>query len=226
MAIDSKVLKDRITAIRDGLYKTEEEGRKKADFERLEGNKQATLTLLQVVYGTDSLQVSRFTSEYSPLGHEQRNGYNDARYVDRVARLVDNVLETAAADIDAGLVTSIASSAKGEVLGDLAALARTILGEGDPNADRAAAVLAAAALEDTLKQLGDAKGVPVSGRELRGTITKLKDAGVLGGPQAAVANGFIDFRNKALHGELEHVERESTLAVLGFVETVILKHFT
>jgi hypothetical protein len=111
--------------------------------------------------------------------------------------------------------------AKGEVLGDFVALAREALGANSDATDRVAAVLAAGALEETLKQLGELNDVDVHDRDMRGVIQKLKDADILVGAQSGTANGFVKFRDYAFHGQFDLIERPTTLAVLGFVEGLL-----
>src|SRR5439155_3444161 len=126
------------------------------------------------------------------------------------AVLVDDVLDSAMADLKAGVTGSISVQAKGVVLGDFVALAREALTQGDASSDRVAAVLTAAALEETLKQMGEAKGVDVYNRDMRGVIQKLKDANVLKGARIGSATGFAQFRDFSFHGQFEKVDRATT----------------
>ena len=81
-------------------------------------------------------------------------------------------------------------------------------------------------MEDALKQLGETNGVAVAGKELRGTIQKLKDAGLLEGARASIADGFVDYRNAALHGEFSKVDRVATQSVLSFVQELLIEAFS
>jgi hypothetical protein len=107
------------------------------------------------------------------------------------------------------------------VLGDFVALSREVLGSRSDSTDRVAAVLGAAALEETLKQLGEVSSVDVYDRDMRGVIQKLKDAGVLVGAQSGVATGFVKFRDHAFHGQFGEIERPTTEAALAFVESLL-----
>lgn len=217
--MDIDTIKARCERIKSALFNEEGETQWKA----VEGAKQGALTILQVVYGAESQQVKRFLEDTVPQPNE---GFENGFYVDRVGRLVDNALTTAVEDLESGLARSIRVLAKGEVLGDFVALARNALAEGNREADNVAAVLAAAALEDTLKQVGESHRVDVLNRDMRGVIQKLKDTEILVGAQASLAAGLVDFRNKAMHGQFETIERETTTSALGFVEALLLREFS
>jgi hypothetical protein len=139
----------------------------------------------------------------------------------RVANAIGGILDAALADFSAGLTGSVRLQAQGEVLGDFVALARESLNAGSEGTERVAAVLAAAALEETLKQLGAAQGVDVYNRDYRGVVQKLQDAGVLAGAQPRLAMGFSTFRDNAAHGQFELIERGTTEAALAFVEGIL-----
>lgn len=88
-----------------------------------------------------------------------------------------------------------------------------------------AAVLAAAAFEDTIRRIGDELGSITGRPKLAAVLESLKKAGVLQGAQFSIAQSYLPFRNAALHADWDKIERESVASVLGFVEQLILKHF-
>jgi len=57
-------------------------------------------------------------------------------------------------------------------------------------------------------------------------LNKLKDAGVIKSPQLGIAQSYLSFRNHALHANWDKIEKESVASVLGFVEELLLKHFS
>ena len=183
-------LTNRIEALKATLW-ADSTGRMRAN--PPQGAVQSTLTILASIYGTNSLQVGSFQKRIQK-GVGQRDGI-DTSYDVRVAEDIESVLSAASADLDSGLSQSIQATASGEVLGDFVALARTALDENTVGSDRVAAVLSAAALEETLKRLGDLNGVAVYDRDMRGVIQKLTDAEILKGPTAKVASGYVVFRD-------------------------------
>lgn len=136
------------------------------------------------------------------------------------------MLAQALADFEAGLSRSTRVQAQGEVLGDFVALAREALAAKSEGAERVGSVLAAAALEETLKQIGEAGGADVYNRDMRGVIQKLKDAGLLSGAQPGLANGFVTFRDNAFHGQFDRIERATTDSALAFVQGLLAERFS
>jgi nicotinamide mononucleotide adenylyltransferase len=112
------------------------------------------------------------------------------------------------------------------VLTDLIQLARTVLNERDDGAKNVAAVLAAAAFEDTIRRMGETFAGVIGKDDLASVLTKLKDAEVMKSPQIGTAQSYLSFRNHALHANWEDVQRESVHSILGFVEQLLLKHFS
>ncbi len=160
---------------------------------------------------------------------EKGQGRSDDRehhYNKRIAKEVESVLGAAIADYRAGFTGRVRVQAKGEILGDFVALARQALVEHHDDADRVAAVLTAAALEETLKQLGECAGLDVYNRDMRGVIQKLKNEGALVGAQAGVAFGYAGFRDSAFHGQFQDIERAATESALTFVEGLLSSEFS
>lgn len=222
--IDRETIVARAQQIRNSLWTTRE-GEQTPRANNVSGAIQSTLTLLELVYGNPSLQVEQFMKR-SWLGGSTEDKRGEMIYQHRVAQDIEQVLASALADLESGITSSIGIRAKGEILGDFIALARQALQERDSAADRVAAVLTAAALEETLKQLGEAKGVDVYKRDMNGVIQKLKDAGVLSGSQPGVARGYVNFRDAAFHGQFDQIERASTESALTFVEGILLEEFS
>ncbi|MFZ0319468.1 MAG: hypothetical protein WAL56_10115 [Candidatus Sulfotelmatobacter sp.] len=62
--------------------------------------------------------------------------------------------------------------------------------------------------------------------DLADVLKKLKDADVIKSPQIGIAQSYLTFRNRALHANWNEIQRESVVSVLGFVEQLLLKHFS
>ena len=191
--------------------------------ERQPGNQllQGTITVFSAVYGPESHHVKVLL--------EGTKSLNDPKIGSLVIQ--DNIwaiqgsLENLKAELDAGLAGSLQKRIAGDVLTDFIQLARTVLDEPGDKGKNVAAVLAAAAYEDTIRRMG-AEFAGVIGRDdLSKVIEALKKAGVLQAPQLGIALSYLSFRNHALHAEWEKIERESVHSALGFVEQLLLKHF-
>jgi len=142
-----------------------------------------------------------------------------------VGRVVNGTLENLKGELAAGFAGSLRQQMTGAVLTDFIGLARSVLADTTDGAKNVAAVLAAAAYEDTIRRMGrDLAGI--MGRDdLNEVIEGLKKAGVLVAPQLGIAISYLKFRNDALHADWAKIARESVHSVLGFVEQLLLKHF-
>lgn len=100
--------------------------------------------------------------------------------------------------------------------------AKTALSE---NAKDVAAVLAAAALEDTLKRYAEANGLDVENKDLSTVVNALKGASLLSAPQSALLKGMVPFRNKALHADWTKIGEAEVSGVLAFIEEFLFRNF-
>ena len=123
-----------------------------------------------------------------------------------------------------GILTSIRRAITGEVLSDLLKLSRTVLEDTGDSPKNVAAVLAAAALEDTIRRMAERNGIDAEGK-LSEVLSALKSTGVIQGAQVGIAQSYLGFRNKALHANWDQIDRPEVVSVLGFVEQLILKQF-
>jgi len=87
-------------------------------------------------------------------------------------------------------------------------------------------VLIAAAYEDVIRRMGTELAGVADRRSLADVLDELKRAGQLMGAQLTIAQGYLKFRNDALHADWQKLERASVVSVIGFVEQLILKHFS
>ncbi len=191
--------------------------------ERQPGNQllQGTLTVFSAVYGPESHHVKTLLEGTKSLNDPGRG----PMVVQENIWIIQGSLQNLKAELDAGLAGSLQKRMAGDVLTNFIQLARAVLNEPGDNAKNVAAVLAAAAYEDTIRRMG-AEFAGVMGRDdLSDVIEALKKAGVLQSPQLVIALSYLSFRNHALHAQWEKVERESVHSTLGFVEQLLLKHF-
>lgn len=214
-------LKARAAEVKASLWTTNAEGNMYA--KSAAGASQSTVSILGLIYGNPSTQLSLFLDRLKS-GVASRDS-QEYFYNQRVAAEIERVLDQALADFESGLTGSVRVQAKGEVLGDFLGLAREALSSGDAAAERVAAVLSAAALEETLKQIGEVAGLDVGSRDMRGVIQKLKDAGLLVGAQVGLAGGLVKFRDHAFHGQFDLIERPTIDSALSFVEGLLMARF-
>src|SRR3989442_4133252 len=191
---DLDALRKRAEQVKKAIWREDAGGRVA---QNIQGGVLTTISILSAIYGPTSTQLRSFQDRV-----KKGQGDNDGQayyYNDRVAKDIEASLDAALADFDAGIASPSAMREKGEVLGDFVVLARGALDTRTNEADLVAAVLVAAALEETLKQLGAARGIDVYDRDMRGVIENLKEADVLVGAQFSAAHGFVKFRDNALH---------------------------
>lgn len=220
--VDIAQVEQRAEAIKASLKTIKHEGLT-FHSENLQGAVQSTLSILTRIYGARSLQVGEFQNRIM-MGQDPGDNHG-AQYNGRVANKVFSALDAAIADFKAGLVQSERIRGKGEILGDFIATARVALGQKSPETEKVAAVLVAAALEEVLKQIGENVSIDVYNRDMRAVVQKLKDAELLVGPQAALALGYSQFRDKAFHAQFDQIERGTIESALAFIEGLVQKHF-
>jgi len=176
---------------------------------------------MTILYGPKSTQVENFIEE----GQKMRDRYAPGTAANFVGELAEGALKNMKSELAAGVIGSLQRTITGEVLTDFLQAARAALDEKGDDAKNIAAVLAAALFEDTIRRLATADGIPHI-EKLQDVITELKNKAVLQGPQVGIANSYLKFRNDSLHAQWENVGRESVVSVLGFVEQLLLKHFS
>ena len=94
-----------------------------------------------------------------------------------------------------------------------------VLDESGDDAKNVAAVLAAAAFEDTFRRIANKHGVPV-GEKLADIITELKKQQLIQGAQVGIAQSYLSFRNRALHAKWSEIDRTAVHSVLAFTEAI------
>lgn len=133
------------------------------------------------------------------------------------------VFEAAWRDIEAGVVGSLEKRAAGEVFADFVTAARTALSEGQKDV---AAVLACAALEDTLKKFAALNDVDVKGKTMDGVIGALKAAGLVSGAQKGLLEAMPKIRNAAMHADWQKLSEPDVASVIAFTQQFLLLHLS
>lgn len=186
---------------------------------------QGTLTIMTEAYGHETPRVRSFQEAHKRAfedGVSHDFGWRARQAVPVIRGALENIL----GELDAGLIGNLRKEIAGEILTDFIQLARKTLEGQTDGAKNVAAVLAAAAYEDTIRRMGrDFAGV-LGRDDLSDVITALKNQGVLKSPQLGIAISYMSFRNHALHANWEQIDRSSVASVLGFVEGLLLKHFS
>jgi hypothetical protein len=126
-------------------------------------------------------------------------------------------------DYEGGYAVKIEASVAGEIFADFVALAKEALDQKQKNV---AAVLACAALEDTLKRIGMTNGLNVAEKEMSEVISAIKAAGLIGGGAAKLLDRMPKIRNDVMHANWENVTEVEIGGVIGFVEQLIIYHFS
>jgi uncharacterized protein YutE (UPF0331/DUF86 family) len=174
-----------------------------------------TLGVATQLYGPNSLQTK------AVLDSKERSGGNALGTTFLILEL-RGMLKNFRDEIEAGLIRSILSTARAEVLADFLSLAKEAM---ENDAKDVAAVLACAALEDTLKKFGETKGLDIGEKDMSDVIGVLKSQGIIQGPRAKLVQSFVTIRNKTFHAEWAKIEKSEIQSVIGFVEEFLLQHF-
>jgi hypothetical protein len=175
------------------------------------------------IYGGESQQVKaliRRSQDVTKINMSHRHQGLE------LAESVKGALTNLRQEVEGGALTSLERRIASDVLSDLIQLAREALEATTEGAKNVAAVLAAAAFEDTIRRIAKEHAGVIGQDKLEAVIGKLKDADLLVPPQLSVAIGYLPFRNHALHANWDRIERATVVSALGFVEELLLKHFS
>lgn len=176
-----------------------------------------TIAIVSILWGADSPELKAVNQL-----REDRQASSSALKTQQIILQCQGILRSIASDIRAGRLGSIRLESQGQIFADLINVAKAAISEGTKDV---AAVLAAAALEDTLKRFGEANGLDVEDKDLSTVINALKSGGLLSATQGSLLKGMVPFRNKALHAEWSKIDTTEVQGVLAFVEEFLSKHF-
>ena len=101
------------------------------------------------------------------------------------------------------------------MFGDFVAMAKHALSDGHKDV---AAVLACAALEDTLKRYALVNGLTVDGNSMQDTVNALKSKGLVSGAQKTLLESMPKIRDYAMHANWEKIDAPAVNSVIGYVE--------
>lgn len=178
-----------------------------------------TIAITTQLWGASSAQVDAVKQLREDM---QSSKWSETAKAQNTVLQCQGILRSIASDIRAGRLGSIRLEYQGQVFADLINVAKAALAEGTKDV---AAVLAAAALEDTLKRYGQVKGLDVEDKDLTTVVNALKSVGLLSATQGALLKGMVPFRNKALHAEWAKIDTAEVQGVLAFVEEFLVKQF-
>ncbi len=161
--------------------------------------------------------------ETSPQWLNFKTAYDDCRGSEHEVAALNSLFLAAKEDFEGGYVFDVGLRISGEVFGDFVVLARQSLSEGHKDV---AAVLACAALEDALKRLALANGLPVDNKTMNEVVNALKSSGLVSGAQKSLLDAMPRIRNMAMHAEWTRISEPDVSSVLGFVEQLLLSKFS
>lgn len=214
---------NRILARIDELLEFPAKGRFQNPPEAAGDLQHGTLTLLALTHGENSQQVKAFNDAVAMIKKSRDNFYQSCADVGKHSL---GVLGSLKREIESGLIGSIRREVTGEVLADFVQLAQASLDENTDATKNVAAVLAAAAFEDSIRKLG-AVYCDIHTREsLPHILARLKDANVLKGSQVGVVQANFQFRNDAMHADWDKIDRVAIVTILGLVQQLLMKHFS
>ena len=169
-------------------------------------------SLIKAVFGIGSPHYANFARKM-----EQSQGYQEE------VEALQGIFLSAKEAFEGGYVFDVELTVSGEIFGDFVVLAKQALTEGQKDV---AAVLAAAALEDTLKRYAKVNGLEVDDATMKEVIGAMKSKGLVSGPRKSLLDAMPQFRNSAMHAEWEKVTEPEVSSVIGFVEQFLLSEFS
>lgn len=144
-------------------------------------------------------------------------------YGSKMVEVTKGALKTIQADLKYGLLTSLEKQFSSIVVGDFLALAKNAINDGYKDV---AAVLASAAIEDTLKRLAGANGLNVEDKDMSEVIGALKAKSILKGPQAVTVQSYVNLRNKAFHAQWDKIDLATVQSLISFMEVFLTQNFS
>jgi Domain of unknown function (DUF4145) len=171
----------------------------------------SAMNLLDRAFGRDSVHFVNLKKAYD-------NYRGAASDVDSAK----GIFSAAKADYEGGYTFRLEARISGEIFADLVVLAKEALANDN---DKAAAVLACAALEDALKRFALMNGIDVAEKEMQDIVNALKAAGLVTGARKSLLDVMPKIRNYAMHANWEKITRPDISSVIGFVEEFLLAYF-
>lgn len=134
-----------------------------------------------------------------------------------------SVFQSAKEAFEGGYIFNVELTVSGEVFGDFVAMAKQAMSGGHKDV---AAVLACAALEDTLKRYALANGLTVDGKTMQDIVGALKSKGLVTGAQKSLLDPMPKIRDYAMHASWDKITAPDVSSVIGYVEQFLLSNFS
>ena len=163
---------------------------------------QGTLTLAQLVYGLNS-HAALTILESAKTAPARKDGTIANNYVHDVWPAAKGVLAAMRKEVEAGLVGDLRRRGVGETLADMLTLAKEAVSDGALNV---AAVLAAAAFEDTFRRMESTLAAVYDRRPLSEVLIALKQA-ILDGAPFTIAQALPEVPQRFASCRLEQDRR-------------------
>lgn len=174
----------------------------------------SVMNLLSAAFGKESSHFITFNKAYAECG----GYYSGMSYF----LTLKSIFLAAKSDYEGGYVFSVEKSMSAEILGDFVSMAKLALSEGYKDV---AAVLACAALEDTLKRYAKLNELDVNDKEMPEVISALKAKGLVSGAQKSLLDAMPKIRNYAMHADFDKIKEPDVNSVIGYVEQFLLSNF-
>ncbi len=217
--MNQRAILDRIEALQNVTW---ESGRgESCATELLHG----TITLLEAVHGERCRQVESLQSGISAL-EKALTGRGGIALPHAVYLRARGALQNLKGEIEGGIVGSLARTITGEVMSDFVLFAKASLERDGEDAKNVAAVLAAAAFEDTIRRMGLMFAGMVERVDLSAILVELKNREVLQGSLVGLVQSQLQFRNQALHAQWTKIDRIAVGTAIQLVEGLLQKHFS
>ena len=180
-----------------------------------EGWATSAQNLIKAVFGEDSPHYGNF--------EKQMNVCSRTRGRKEDIDTLKEIYKSAKEDFERGCVFNVDLQVSGEVFGDFIVLAKQSLSSGYKDV---AAVLAAAALEDSLKRYAKVKGINnIDNQSMSEVINALKSKRLVAGAQKSLLDVMPKIRNSAMHAEWKKISEPDVNSMIGFVEQFLLTNF-
>ena len=170
------------------------------------------LNLLENSLGTNSPHTRNFQKLYD----------NYRGWKDDLPNAV-GVFRAAKEDYEGGYIFNRERILSGEIISDFVALAKMALQEGNKDVS---AVLASAALEDTLKRYARENSLVVDDKDMQEVVGALKSKGLVSGAQKSLLDTMPKLRNYAMHANWDKLTNSDVGSIIGFIEQFLLSHFS
>ena len=214
MPLDQLIIKrfGELEAFMNGEMVVKKDGADEVKIDRWHQWTTSVTNLLERVFGAESVHARNFRAAYE---NPPSFGVNLAK-----AR---GIFLAAKSDYEGGYIFVLDKAVSGEILSDFVTLSKAALLEGEKDV---AAVLASAALEDTLKRYARANGLVVDDKVMQAVISALKSRGLVSGAQKSLLDTMPKLRDYAMHANWSKLTREDVGSMIGFVEQFLLSHFS